>query len=101
MAEFSGTGYPAATTGIQLDNPIVTRTRLGTRQSSRSTTRRWGGAVGSGEVTNIVVFKWGGTWATSVPIVHIDTGTNVPFTPNGGDITLAWNAEGVFKVKNQ
>ncbi len=45
--------------------------------------------------------EFSGTWATSVPIVHIDTGTNVPFTPNGGDITLAWNAEGVFKVKNQ
>ena len=32
-------------------------------------------------------------------IVFIDTGvTGLPVTPNGGDITVTWNASGIFKL---
>lgn len=33
-------------------------------------------------------------------IGYIDTGTNIPFTPNGGDVTVAWDngANKIFKL---
>lgn len=33
-------------------------------------------------------------------IAYIDTGTNLPFTPNGGDVTVAWDngANKIFKL---
>lgn len=31
-------------------------------------------------------------------IAYLDTGTNLPITPNGGNITVAWNASGIFTI---
>lgn len=31
-------------------------------------------------------------------IAWFDTGTNLPVTPNGGDITVAWNASGIASI---
>lgn len=31
-------------------------------------------------------------------ICYLDTGTNLPITPNGGDITVSWNASGIFSI---
>ena len=31
-------------------------------------------------------------------ICWLDTGTNLPITPNGGDIVIAWNASGIFSI---
>lgn len=32
-------------------------------------------------------------------VAYIDTGvTNLPVTPNGGDITVTWNASGIFAL---
>lgn len=31
-------------------------------------------------------------------ICILDTGTNLPITPNGGDVTVAWNASGIFSI---
>lgn len=28
----------------------------------------------------------------------LDTGTNLPITPNGGDVTVAWNASGIYSI---
>lgn len=36
------------------------------------------------------------TWAL---VAYIDTGvTGLPVTPNGGDITITWNASGIFTI---
>lgn len=36
---------------------------------------------------------------TSRLVAYIDTGvTNLPVTPNGGDVALAWNALGIFQL---
>lgn len=39
-----------------------------------------------------------GTEATKDLIANFDTATGLPLTPNGGDITYAWNASGIFKL---
>jgi hypothetical protein len=40
-----------------------------------------------------------GTAATSPLVAYIDTGvTGLPVTPNGGNITVTWNASGIFQL---
>ena len=31
-------------------------------------------------------------------ICYLDTGTNLPITTNGGDVTIAWNASGIYTI---
>ncbi len=48
----------------------------------------------------IIIYKHTGTEATSNLIAYIDTATNLPITPNGGDITITWDngANKIFKL---
>lgn len=55
-------------------------------------------AVTGASVEALVVYKDTGSSATSPLIAFIDTGTNLPVTPNGGDITIQWNASGIFSI---
>jgi len=45
----------------------------------------------------LVIYKDTGVEATSALIAYIDTATGMPVTPNGGDITVQWDA-GVNKI---
>lgn len=47
--------------------------------------------VTGASVEAIVLYKHTGTDSTSRLICYIDTGTGLPVTPNGGDITVAWD----------
>jgi hypothetical protein len=46
----------------------------------------------------ILVFIDTGNPATSRLVAYIDSGTNLPVTSNGGDITVQWNASGIFQL---
>lgn len=48
----------------------------------------------------VVIYKHTGTESTSRLIAYIDTATGLPITPNGGDITVAWDngANKIFKL---
>lgn len=48
----------------------------------------------------LVIYKDSGTPSTSPLIAYIDSATNLPVTPNGGDITVAWDngANKIFKL---
>lgn len=47
----------------------------------------------------IVIYIDTGTAATSPLVAYFDTGvTGLPVTPNGGDITISWNASGIFQL---
>lgn len=55
----------------------------------------------TGDVSEaIVIYKHTGTDATSRLIAYIDTATGLPVTPNGGNITVAWDngANKIFKL---
>lgn len=55
----------------------------------------------SGAVSEaLVVYKDTGTPATSPLIAYIDSATGLPVTPNGGDITVTWDAGAnkIFKI---
>ena len=56
-------------------------------------------AVTGAQVVSLVIFIDTGNAATSPLVAFIDTGvTNLPVTPNGGDIAITWNASGIFSL---
>ena len=58
-------------------------------------------AVTNGSVTceAIVIYIDSGVAATSPLLAYMDTGiTNMPVTPNGGDVVITWNASGIFAL---
>lgn len=56
-------------------------------------------AVTGSQVVSLVIYIDTGNAATSPLVAFIDTGvTNLPVTPNGGDILITWNASGIFAL---
>lgn len=56
-------------------------------------------AVSGASVEALVIYKDTGTAGTSSLIAYIDTvSSGLPVTPNGGDITITWNASGIFTL---
>ena len=58
-------------------------------------------SVSNGGVTceALILFIDTGNPATSTLVCYLDTGiTNMPVTPNGGDISIAWNVAGIFAL---
>lgn len=47
---------------------------------------------------SMVMFKNSGTDTTSNVIAYWDTAGGLPFTPNGGDLTVVFSASGIFRV---
>ena len=58
------------------------------------------GTVSGASVEAIVIYKFVTNDADSPLIAYIDSATNLPITPNGGDITVAWDsgANRIFKL---
>ena len=57
-------------------------------------------AVTGATVESLVVYKDTGVASTSPLIAYIDTTSDasLPFTPNGGDVTISWNASGIVRI---
>lgn len=56
-------------------------------------------AVTGNSVEALVLYIDTGSAATSPLVAYIDTSvTGLPVTPNGGDITITWNASGIFAL---
>lgn len=55
-------------------------------------------AVSGATCEAIVLYLDTGVSSTSRLVAYIDTGvTGLPVTPNGGDITITWNASGIIQ----
>lgn len=55
-------------------------------------------AVSGDPCEAVVLYRDSGAEATSELIAYIDTATGLPVTPNGGDITITWDAAGIFSI---
>lgn len=56
-------------------------------------------AVSGATVEALVIYIDTGVAGTSRLVAYLDTGvTNLPVTPNGGDISITWNASGIFAL---
>lgn len=54
-------------------------------------------AVSGSTVEALIIYIDTGVAATSPLVAYFDTSvTGLPATPNGGDITITWNASGIF-----
>lgn len=49
-------------------------------------------AVSGAQVGSLVIYQDSGVAGTSRLIAYIDTATGLPVTPNGGNITVTWDA---------
>lgn len=55
-------------------------------------------AVSGSSVEALIIYIDTGVAGTSRLVAYIDTGvTGLPVTPNGGDITITWNASGIIQ----
>lgn len=58
----------------------------------------YSGVTGN-SVEALVIYIDTGVAGTSRLVAYIDSGvTGLPVTPNGGDITVTWNASGIFQL---
>lgn len=56
-------------------------------------------AVSGNTVEALILYLDTGSSATSRLVAYIDSSvTGLPVTPNGGDITVSWNASGIFAL---
>jgi len=56
-------------------------------------------SVTGNSVEALVIYIDTGTAGTSRLVAYIDTGvTGLPVTPNGGDVSITWNASGIFQL---
>lgn len=56
-------------------------------------------SVSGSSVEALVIYVDTGTPGTSPLVAYIDTSvTGLPVTPNGGDISITWNASGIFTL---
>lgn len=56
-------------------------------------------AVTGNSAEALLIYIDTGSAATSRLVAWIDTGvTGLPVTPNGGDISITWNASGIFQL---
>lgn len=56
-------------------------------------------AVTGNSVEALIIYIDTGTAGTSPLVAYIDSGvTNLPVTPNGGNISIVWNASGIFAL---
>jgi hypothetical protein len=53
-------------------------------------------ALTGDQAESLIIFKDTGTDTTSTLIAYWDTATGLPLTPNGGDVTVQWNASGII-----
>ncbi len=82
--------------------------RIGTPQTIANTTVTNGlfdgdnvtfSAVTGDPCEAIVIYIDTGSESTSRLVAYFDTSvTGLPVTPNGGDITITWNASGIFQL---
>lgn len=99
---------PSVATHDALDDiPVAARVAISGAFASKSST---GGVADAGDVTltsvtgdefeYIVLFKDSGVESTSWLIGIIDTATNLPLIPNGGNVTVAWDngTNRIFKL---
>jgi len=103
-----GTDTPVPATDSFLSD-IVVGARVATSGNLASKTIT-AGVVNAADITitgvtgatveSLVVYKDTGVEGTSQLLVYIDStsDSSLPFTPNGGDATISWNASGIVSI---
>ena len=89
--------YSSLSGVVGTDQEILTKTQVnGTFDGTDLTDS----AVSGSSVEALVLYRKNAGANTTWPLIaYIDTGvTGLPVTPNGGNITITWNASGIFTL---
>lgn len=97
--ELTGTGYTAGFGGSgrkTLGSKTITVDKANDRTEFDAADVVWT-AISAGTASQALLVKEITNDLASVLIAHIDTG-GFPIVTNGGDLTIAWNTEGIFSL---
>ncbi len=96
LDEFDGAGY--STPGLALANEAVANDDPNNRGEFDADNVTFSGlSAGSRDIQAAIVYMFVTNLGLSVPFAYIDTG-GFPKPANGGDIVIAWNAEGIIQT---
>jgi hypothetical protein len=101
LDEFDGSGYTSGYGNrVQLANEAINEDAPNDRaefDADNVTLSSLG--AGTRDIAGLVIYRHTGSTADSDAklIAYIDSG-GFPFGPNGGDLTINWNAEGILQV---
>lgn len=89
--------YSSLTNLVGTDQEILTKTQVNGVFDGTDLTYT---SVTGAAVEALVLYRKNAGANTTWPLIaYIDTGvTNLPVTPNGGNITITWNASGIFQL---
>jgi len=89
--------YSSLSGVVGTDQEILTKTQVNGAFDGTDLTYT---AVTGASVEAIALYRKNAGANTTWPLIaYIDTGvTNLPVTPNGGNITITWNVSGIFKL---
>lgn len=89
--------YSSLSGVVGTDQEILTKTQVSGTFDGTDLTYT---AVTGASVEAIVLYRKNAGANTTWPLIaYIDTGvTGLPVTPNGGNITVTWNASGIFTI---
>jgi len=93
-AELSGAGYTA--NGEALASKTIVEDDPNNRAEFDSADNTFTG-IDAGTAAAAVIYKNTGVDTTSTLIAYIDSG-GFPIVTNGGDLTITWNAEGIYQI---
>jgi len=89
----SGARVPAAASAPSLGTKTLGSVAVGVFDAADTVFT----ALSGDQVEQLLIFKNTGTDSTAILIAAYDTFTSgMPLTPNGGDVTVQWNASGIF-----
>ena len=95
--EFDGLDYTAG--GFVLDGEAITTNDAADRAELDADDEAAGAQrAGSDSVSGILLYSFVTSWVLSTPIAWLDTGTNLPFAPDGGTVDVAWAASGLLHL---
>lgn len=89
------------TAGLVANNDLTTPTVYanGTFQDSGAASITFSAVPAGTAIESLVIYKWNTTASDSHVVAYLDTNvTNLPVTPNGGDITITWDTSGIFTL---
>lgn len=98
MSAISGGLNPTFANAVTLTSPTAGVVAAGVFDAADTTFTGGSVLTGSTTVEAIIVFKFVTVAGDSPALASWNTGvTGLPLTPNGGDVTIAWNASGMWK----
>ena len=97
LDEFDGSNYSTGV-GVQLGSQVFAE-NTGANRAEFDAANVTFSSVGAGSrsIQAAVVFRFSSTFGASIPYFFIDSGFG-PTPANGGNIVIAWNAEGIAQI---